>query len=260
MPNRIIKESALASRDLNKLSDGAERLFFRLTLVADDFGRFDADPQVVKARCFPLRVDTLKTPLVSKWLQELSAASLIQLYKVGDRVLGHFPAWSKHQQVRAKASKFPDPQASDSICNQLQSNVLVSEIESEKRDRDTISHLQANGFEDFWQAYPRKKAKGDAEKAWKTLKPDSTLLAVILGAVASQVRSPEWTKDAGQFIPYPASWLRAKRWQDGVEHQAEVARRVPLVVSPSNGAGDKPLPRDEAMKRLRELTTSIGRT
>lgn len=134
-----------------------------------------------------------------------------------------------------------------------------SEVRSHISEEDKSSASGA-GFKQFWEAYPKKRARGDAEKAWKAVKPDPSLLAAILRAIEQQARSPEWTKDAGQFIPYPASWLRAKRWQDGVEHQAEVARRVPLVVSPSNGAGDKPLPRDEAMKRLRELTTSIGRT
>ena len=61
MPSRVIRESALNSPTLAKLSHGAERLFWRLTIIADDAGRFDAHPTVVKARCFPLLVDTLKT-------------------------------------------------------------------------------------------------------------------------------------------------------------------------------------------------------
>jgi hypothetical protein len=26
--------------------------------------------------------------------------------------------------------------------------------------------------------------------------------------------SAEWTKDGGQFIPHPATWLNQKRWED----------------------------------------------
>lgn len=70
------------------------------------------------------------------------------------------------------------------------------------------------GFEDFWAAYPKKTAKGDAEKAWSKIKPDVDLQAKILKAVASAARSVEWTKDGGQFIPNPATWLNGKRWED----------------------------------------------
>lgn len=71
-------------------------------------------------------------------------------------------------------------------------------------------------FERFWEAYPRKKAKGDAEKAWKKLKPDDELFFKILSAIAAQKNGLDWTKDSGKFIPYPATWIRAKGWCDEV--------------------------------------------
>lgn len=71
-------------------------------------------------------------------------------------------------------------------------------------------------FERFWEAYPRKKAKGDAEKAWKKLKPNDELFARILAAIAVQKNGLDWTKDSGKFIPYPATWIRAKGWCDEV--------------------------------------------
>ena len=67
------------------------------------------------------------------------------------------------------------------------------------------------GFEEFWEAYPKKRNKGDAEKAWKKLNPP---LAVILDALDWQREQPSWTKDGGQFVPYPASYLNAKGWED----------------------------------------------
>jgi hypothetical protein len=27
-------------------------------------------------------------------------------------------------------------------------------------------------------------------------------------------RSEDWTKEGGQYIPYPATWLNAKGWED----------------------------------------------
>lgn len=71
-----------------------------------------------------------------------------------------------------------------------------------------------DGFEDFWADYPRKVGKGDALKAWRTLKPSADLQAVIAEAVAAQRTCRQWLKDGGQFIPHPATWLGQRRWED----------------------------------------------
>lgn len=71
-----------------------------------------------------------------------------------------------------------------------------------------------DGFDQFWKSYPKKKSKGDAEKAWKGLKPTKALLSIILTAVERAKVCPDWTKDGGQFIPFPATWLRRKGWED----------------------------------------------
>ena len=80
-----------------------------------------------------------------------------------------------------------------------------------------------DGFAAFWTAYPKKKSKGQALSAWKKLKPDSSLQALILKAVEAQKRSPDWQKDKGKYIPYPATWLNAMAWED--EMPAEQKRR-----------------------------------
>lgn len=78
----------------------------------------------------------------------------------------------------------------------------------------TSASAGASGFDAFWVAYPRKTAKMQAVKAWQKTAPDGALLARILLAVSQQARSEQWTKDGGQFIPHPASWLNARRWED----------------------------------------------
>ncbi|MCM1330431.1 MAG: hypothetical protein NC253_13435 [Ruminococcus sp.] len=75
----------------------------------------------------------------------------------------------------------------------------------------------ADGFEEFWQAYPKKTAKQAALKAWNKLKPNAELRQVILDALERQTQSVQWQKDGGQFIPYPATWLNGRRWEDGFE-------------------------------------------
>jgi len=47
-----------------------------------------------------------------------------------------------------------------------------------------------------------------------TINPDNSLLAAMLTAIERAKKSSQWTKENGQFIPYPATWLRAKGWED----------------------------------------------
>ncbi|MBV8633990.1 MAG: helix-turn-helix domain-containing protein [Burkholderiaceae bacterium] len=70
------------------------------------------------------------------------------------------------------------------------------------------------GFEAFWTAYPKKKSRGDAEKAWKALKADAELAGLIVQAVQRAKESDDWRKEGGRYVPYPATWLRAKGWMD----------------------------------------------
>src|SRR3990167_5020122 len=112
MPNRIIKESCRTSKRLDALSDGAERLFWRLITVADDFGIFEAEPIIIKCSCFPRKADQLKTSKVKQWLEELTEFKLITLYQAENGCLyAQFMKWDEHQgRKRAKFSKHPNYQ------------------------------------------------------------------------------------------------------------------------------------------------------
>jgi hypothetical protein len=120
VPNRYVKERARRSPSLHALSDAAERLFWRLKLAADDFGRFSADPRVLVAECFPLRVG--ERGILSRCMQmyaELGAGEdpICLTYRVGDRLYGIFRKWD--ETPRAKASKFPAPPPDPWGCAQV---------------------------------------------------------------------------------------------------------------------------------------------
>lgn len=69
-------------------------------------------------------------------------------------------------------------------------------------------------FEKFWSLYPKKKNKGTAKKSWKKIKNKSETLDLILSALEWQKKSKDWKKDAGQFIPYPSTYLNGEGWLD----------------------------------------------
>lgn len=71
------------------------------------------------------------------------------------------------------------------------------------------------GFRQFWAQHPRKVGRQNAIRAWDKIKPDPETKAQIMHALAwNKANNPQWTKDGGQFIPHPATWLNGQRWTD----------------------------------------------
>jgi predicted phage replisome organizer len=87
----------------------------------------------------------------------------------------------------------------------------------EKDKQRTNNNEQEQAFIAFWKSYPKKKSKGQAEKAW--LKVNPSLYPIIMDSLEKHKQSADWLKEGGQFIPYPATWLNAKGWEDEIEEK-----------------------------------------
>lgn len=99
--------------------------------------------------------------------------------------------------------------------------VTVQPDESTKKPRKPFRSLrQERFFDQFWEQYPKKRSKGRAERAWNKITPDENLLAEILDGLERAKKSHEWTKEGGQYIPYPSTWLNAKGWEDEFGEEA----------------------------------------
>lgn len=112
MPNRIIKESICDDEKVAMLKDFEFRLWIGLITQADDAGRGDARPAIIKGRVFPLR-DQVTVKIISDGLHALATIGLIDLYKVGGRLYYVLPSWSKHQRIRDCKPKYPAPEDAD---------------------------------------------------------------------------------------------------------------------------------------------------
>lgn len=82
-------------------------------------------------------------------------------------------------------------------------------------------------FDQFWAAYPRKQAKEKAWRAWKKLDPDEALCRQMAKALDRHRRSQQWQRDGGAYIPYPATWLNGRRWED--EPDAPASAEAPML-------------------------------
>ena len=84
-------------------------------------------------------------------------------------------------------------------------------------------------FARFWSSYPRKAGKKAAEKAFSRAMKQ-TDLATLLGALEKHKQTQQWTKDGGQFIPHPATWLNQERWNDELAvTETEPKTELPMV-------------------------------
>lgn len=73
------------------------------------------------------------------------------------------------------------------------------------------------GFLEFWKEYPKKVAKPVALRAFRKLSPNPDALTAILNHVRAAKSSDQWSRDAGAFIPHPATYLNQRRWEDTTE-------------------------------------------
>lgn len=221
MPNRIIKESIARSEKINELTDFQFRLWVHLVTYVDDYGRGDARPAIIRGSVFPLR-ERITNKDIEKGLADLAGAGCVGLYKVDGKPYLYFPNWEEHQRVRTKVSKCPAPADggrlpqiaadcgnSPQIADRIQNPNTESRIQNPESE-DVRRRTEAD-FEQFWNSYPRKVGKQKALKAFQKVKvPVETLL----NAIAQQKQSAQWTKNNGEFIPHPTTWLNEGRWED----------------------------------------------
>ncbi|NCA90988.1 MAG: hypothetical protein EOM92_19460 [Gammaproteobacteria bacterium] len=70
------------------------------------------------------------------------------------------------------------------------------------------------GFDAFWGAYPAKKAKQDALKAWNKLRlPPGDVDAIQADLPLRLATDRSWREG---YIPNPATYLNGRRWEDAI--------------------------------------------
>lgn len=132
---------------------------------------------------------------------------------------------SKKDQTQSNDNKNEQTQTNEIKTEQTETKILKEEKkEKDKKEKEDISQR----FDKFWAAYPNKKAKQDAFRAFQKLKPDDDLLTRMLAALEREKESAQWQESGGRFIPHPATWLNGRRWEDETTSPtpAQAARHV----------------------------------
>lgn len=214
---RLISKSLGSSRRFHallsaggKLGEFCQVLFPLIVANTDDFGRMPGDAFTIKNLVLPSSRRLEKD--FEQALDVIADVGLIDRYRVDGVIYLQVIKFDAHQVNLHKRTESAFPE-SPGISGKLRSNLRELNL-TEQKGREQNPLRGGDGFETFWAAYPKKKAKEDARKAWDKRHPDDALLAVMLRALERQQQSPDWQKEGGRYVPHPATWLNAGRWTD----------------------------------------------
>ncbi len=243
MRARNIKPGFFKNDDLAECSAMARLLFIGLWCMADRDGRMELRPKRIKAEIFPY--DNCK---IEALLEELRKYGFIVAYKFEGQNYLEIPTFTTHQNCHIKeaASTIPAPCESDTctvVVGPLTESLLLNPESPLLNPESPLLNPESpllkppyaqsgakrskNGnFELFWKAYPKKKSKGQAEKAFDKINPDEQLLASMIAMIERAKKSEDWLKAGGQYIPHPATWLNAKGWEDEEVERDELSGKV----------------------------------
>lgn len=183
-----------------------QALYFHLSMRADDDGFINNAKKI--QRMLGCSDDDMKI---------LLAKNFIIPFETGVCVIKHWKIHNLIQKDRYKPTVYGELKNQLSLKN---NNVYtldtvciqhVSSLEPQVSIGKASQDYNSVDFDLFWESYPKKLNKADAIKAWKSVKGD---LQTILDALQWQKDLPDWKKESGQFVPYPASYLRGRRWED----------------------------------------------
>lgn len=123
---------------------------------------------------------------------------------------------SAHTDTDTDINTPPNPLKGEEKCTQ-KVDTLIKSPPLSKNKKKVAEPKSDPGFDAFWKEYPNKQNKGQARISWAKLKPDQELQQKILDALRVQKKSKAWTKENGEFIPHPSTWLNAEGWDNEVK-------------------------------------------
>lgn len=248
---RSIKPQAFTSESLADVSVHARWTFAGLWTYVDDEGRGKADPRLIKGQLWPLD-DDVTSKDVAGYLDELEAEGMVCRYEVDGRLYLHVVHWHEHQSInKATDSKLPtcphhdrstDPAGTPNGLGEGDSRSATGELpESYRGEQGTGNKEVEQGsgtgtpapdsstalvlvtadavtvrqptFEDFWRAYPKKRSRADAQRAWAKVIKAGKVSAAEVVAAAGRLRDDPNLPDL-TYVPNGATWLNGERWND----------------------------------------------
>lgn len=74
------------------------------------------------------------------------------------------------------------------------------------------NHKELTSFDLFWNSYPRRVGRKQAETKWNRMSVADQQFA--LASLAQWKQSYQWKQADGIYIPYGSTFLVSERWRD----------------------------------------------
>ena len=160
------------------------------------------------------------SPVLSKFTKDVNGEYYnIRMDEEKEKRIKYCQSRSNNKKRRTKEKSYDS--SYDSSYENHMSIHMDNENENENKDineseikKRIVKEKQISYSEDFlkfWSAYPKKIGKDKAWESWSKRRPP---LESVLKALEWQIKSDQWCREGGQFIPNPSTYLNQGRWTD----------------------------------------------
>jgi len=219
----MFSKDITTSDAFREMPTSSQSLYFHLGMEADDDGFLDNYKGLMRA--INASEDDLKILLAKRFLLMFpSKIAVVKHWLINNTIRKDRYAETKHlDEKRALLIKengaYTELPAGKPSGNQTATTGMhrigENRIEKDRKEEGGQRVVPySTEFEKVWAVYPKKVGKGASWRAWKLLKPDTSLLEIVLAKVELYKATDQWKKDRGQFIPHFATFLNQRRFDD----------------------------------------------
>jgi uncharacterized protein YdaU (DUF1376 family) len=210
-----------------------------LSLLEHGIYRQLMDTYYLSEEPIPSETEQVMRRLAARTEQERTAVEMVlsEFFLLVDGVWKHARCDAEieayHRRAEASASNGKHggrPPGKPSKTKQVNSRVPNGKATTNHKPITNISPSAEDLelFERFYTAYPRKVGKVPALRAFVARQPTPELVALMIAAIEKQGLRAKCQSGDAQFVPHPATWLNAARWEDEPDAPADNVRRLVL--------------------------------
>lgn len=145
------------------------------------------------------------------------------------KALGAMAAGSRKDGIKrdaeAPAGEEKNPQGSGEDTGMMDAGAREDAADKKKKEKETENETEnecyspcsqpdrGDAFTAFWEAYPRKTGRREAQEAWKRLRPGPRAVETIMEGLSNWKRTQSWQREGGRYVPAAGKWLSDRRWE-----------------------------------------------